>query len=152
MSQFELEILTPEREFYRENVDMLVVKTTDGLRGILARHTPMITTVDVGSIRIKKEGKVYTAAVTEGLMYVTGSKVTVTVDAAEWPEEIDQNRANSAKERAEERLHMDKSKVDYYRAKAALGRALTRIQVSKSESGLSDEQKKRFLIEHNDKF
>jgi F-type H+-transporting ATPase subunit epsilon len=146
LSQFELQILTPEREFYKDTVDMVVLKTTDGERGILARHFPTITTVDVGTVKIKKSGSEFKALLTEGLMYVTGTKVTITVDSAEWPEEIDVKRAEESLKRSQQRVSDKQAQLNHIRAKASMNRALGRIKVSKMNSGLTEEQKAKLML------
>jgi F-type H+-transporting ATPase subunit epsilon len=148
LSQFELQILTPEREFFNDTVDMVVLKTTDGERGILARHYPTITTVDVGTVKIKKNGNELKALVTEGLMYVAGTKVTITVDSAEWPEEIDIKRAEESLKRSEQRLSDKQAQINHIRAKASMRRALGRINVSKMTSGLTEEQKSKLMLKY----
>lgn len=128
---FFLEIVTPERSFLSENVEMVIVKTPQGELGILAGHIPMVTNVAVGPVQIKKDGKFLEAVMTEGFMEVTQEKTVILVDTAEWPEEIDEKRAEEAMLRAEERLHSHISHMEYTRSQAALARAMTRLKVKK---------------------
>ena len=148
MSTFQLEILTPQRKFFSDTVEMIVFKTTDGERGVKARNYPTIFNVDTGIIKIKTSEGELNALLTEGLMLVTKEKVTVTVDAAEWPEEIDLVRAEGSLKRAEDRLKLEKEKVDSERAKASMKRALSRIKVSKVTSGLSQEKKQKMIVDN----
>jgi F-type H+-transporting ATPase subunit epsilon len=127
---FKLEILTPERVFFSENVEMVVVQTPQGKMGILAGHIPLVAAIGVGTGRIKKEnGEFVEAVITEGFMEVKPEKVIIISDTAEWPDEIDANRAEEARKRAEERLAMKLSEVEYIRSQAALARAMARLKV-----------------------
>ncbi len=129
-ARFYLEIVTPERTFFSGEVEMVIFKAPDGEIGVLGNHTPMVAAVSPGPVRIKKDGEWLEAALTEGYVEVTREKTIILTDTAEWPEEIDVNRARAAKERAEERLHSQLSRIEYMRSQAALARALTRIKVS----------------------
>lgn len=127
---FKLEIITPERVFLSEEVEMLVVKTPQGEMGILAGHIPLVVAVSVGPCRIKKsDGEWVEAVLTEGFLEVKQEKTMVFADTAEWPYEIDINRAEAAKRRAEERLAMKQSEEEYVRSQAALSRAMERLKV-----------------------
>jgi F-type H+-transporting ATPase subunit epsilon len=127
---FKLEIVTPERVFLSDDVEMLVVKTPQGEMGVLAGHIPLVAAVAVGTCRItKKTGEVVDAVLTEGFMEIKQEKTIVFTDTAEWPEEIDANRAEAARKRAEERLAMKQSEVEYVRTQAALARAMARLKV-----------------------
>lgn len=125
---FKLEIVTPDRAFFSNEVDMVILRGIDGDLAILKNRAPIITPLKIGKIRIKKDNKERVAAVTEGYVSVTKDKTTVITDSAEWPEEIDTKRAGEAKERAEKRLKQ-KEGVDVARAEASLRRALNRLEV-----------------------
>lgn len=128
---FKLEILTPERTFYSDNVEMIIVTTPQGDIGILAGHMPLVAAVAVGRGRIKKEnGEWVEAVLTEGFMEVKPDKVIIIADTAEWPHEIDANRAEAARMRAEERLALRKSEEEYTRSQAALARAMARLKAT----------------------
>ncbi len=130
-SEFELEIITPERKFFSGQVEMVILKTTEGEIGILKGHMPMVAAVAVGPIRIKKEGEWIEAVLTEGFMEVKPDKTVILTDTAEWPNEIDINRAKAAMERAEERLQRQLGRIEYMRSQAALARALARLRVTR---------------------
>lgn len=131
MSTFHLEIVVPDRAFYTDEVQELVVRTPDGEIGILSGHIPMVVAVSIGPIKIKKDDKWLDAFISEGFMEVTADKTVVLADSAEWPEEIDINRARAAEERARERLNSD-SRLEDMATQAALQRALSRQRVSES--------------------
>lgn len=131
-SGFNLEIVTPERNFFSGIVEMVVLRTPEGEMGILEGHVPMVVAVDIGPIRIKQNGQWREAVLTEGFMEVKPDKTVIMTDTAEWPEEIDINRAKAAKQRAEERLQRQISQVEYMRSKAALARAIARLRAAKA--------------------
>lgn len=130
-STFYLEILTPLRKFFSGDVEEIVLKTLDGEMGVLKGHIPMVVAVDIGPIRILRNGEWLTAALSSGFMEITRDKTVILVDTAEWPHEIDINRALAAKRRAEERLHQKMSQVEHLRSQAALARATVRLKVTK---------------------
>lgn len=131
MSTFHLEIVVPDKAFYSEEVQELVVKTPDGEIGILKGHIPMVVAVSIGLIRIKKDEKWIYAFVSEGFMEVTTDKAIVLADSAEWPEDIDVDRAKAAEERARQRLSTQLGHIEFASSQAALQRALVRQIVSK---------------------
>lgn len=133
MSKFTLEIVTPDRKFFEDEVEMVIVRGTEGDIGILKNHTPLVTPLSIGKIRIKKNGEFKEAAIAGGYIEVAKNKTTVITDAAEWPEEIDVKRAEEAKKRAEQRLKSSKSEVDIVRAHIALRKALNRLEVAKKK-------------------
>ncbi len=91
---------------------------------------PMVVAVSIGPIKIQKDGKWTEAFISEGFMEVMQDKTVILADTAEWPNEIDANRAKAAEERARERLQRKLSHIEYMRSQAALQRAITRLRVS----------------------
>lgn len=132
MATFYLEIVTPERKFFSEDVEMVILKTPEGEMGILQGHIPMVVALGIGPIKIKKDGKWQEAFLSEGFLEVEQNKTIILADTAEWPEEIDENRAKEAKERAEERLKRQLSQIEHIRSQAALARAMARLRVKGS--------------------
>lgn len=128
---FYLEIVTPERMFFSGDVEMVSLRTLDGEIGILANHAPMVIAVSVGPLRLKQDGEWLEGVVSEGFMEVKQNKTIILADTAEWPHEIDKNRAEDARKRAEERLHRKLSYVEHVRSEAALTRAMARLKVTK---------------------
>lgn len=127
---FNLEIVTPDRMFFSGEIETVVLKTPEGEIGVLKDHMPMVVAVAIGPIRIQKDGDWLEAVLSEGFMKIMQDKTVILVDTAEWPNEIDVNRAKAAEERAKERLQSQLSRVEYMRTQAALQRAFSRIQVS----------------------
>ena len=130
MSTFHLEIVVPDKAFYSDEVQELVVKTPDGEIGILHGHIPMVVAISIGPVKIKKADKWLDAFVSEGFMEVTGNKTVLLADSAEWPEEIDINRAKAAEERARNRLKTQLGHMEYEKSVTALERALWRQKIS----------------------
>lgn len=131
MSTFLLEIVTPERKAYAEEANMIVVKGVDGELGILPNHIPLVTPLKIAPITVKKQGsKDEFIAVNGGFMEVRKDKVVILAESAELPEQIDIQRAEAAKERAQQRLSGGKQDdIDFKRAELALQRAMNRIEV-----------------------
>jgi F-type H+-transporting ATPase subunit epsilon len=125
-----LEIVTPEKKFYSDDVETLILNTPEGEIGVLSKHMPMVVAVSIGPIRIKKDGKWLDAVLSEGFMEIVDDKVIIFVDTAEWPEEIDANRAKAAAERAQERLQRQLTNLEMVRSQAALQRAMARLKVN----------------------
>lgn len=127
----ELHILTPEQEFYVAQVDSLSFRSSEGYMGVLYDHIPVITTLDSGIATFKIDGEELRATIHEGFAEIGEEKVTILTNAAEWADEIDLDRAMTAKARAEERLeeltHKDERVVQ---SEAALNRAIARIELA----------------------
>ncbi|OPX44848.1 ATP synthase epsilon chain [Ruminiclostridium hungatei] len=130
MSTFMLEIVTPERNFFSGEAECVIFKSVDGEMGVLPMHAPTVTAVNVGPLKIKAEGKWIEAVVTDGFAKIMPDKVVIMTDTAEYPEEIDVNRAKAAKQRAEERLQKQLSQLEYMRSKTALARAMARLKAT----------------------
>ena len=133
MSTFRLEVVVPDRAFYSDEVQELVVKTPGGEIGILSGHIPMVVAVSAGPLKIKKEDRWLCAFISEGFLEVGGSKTAVLADSAEWPEEINVERARAAEERARRLLEEKRGDQEDTNLQAALQRALWRQKISKTE-------------------
>ncbi|MBS4538320.1 F0F1 ATP synthase subunit epsilon [Clostridium sp. D2Q-11] len=130
-STLTLEIVTPDRKFFEDEVEKVVVRGLEGDIGVLRNHIPLVTPLAIGRVKIKQNGEYRIAAVAEGYLDITETKTTIVTDAAEWPDEIDLNRAELAKQRAEEKLKKKDKNIDYDRAEIALRKAINRINVAK---------------------
>jgi F-type H+-transporting ATPase subunit epsilon len=131
----QLKIVTPERTVVEDEVDAVYCKTTDGMVGILPKHVPLVTPLEVGVMTFVKNGKKSPLAVMGGLLNTDGKSVTVLSDAAELSEQIDQVRAQQAKARAEAELHTRTDRVEQALAQQALARALVRLSLSSGKAG-----------------
>lgn len=127
---FELEVMCPDRSFYHDNVAMVEFNTTEGYIGVYPGHIPLATVLASGIMTIHEEdGTEKQAALHEGFAKITQDKVMILAEIAEWPDEIDVNRAKEAQIRAERRLDGKESGMDIQRAEVALKKALTRISL-----------------------
>ena len=127
---FRVEIITPDRIFFKGEAEFLEFTTAAGDVGIYAKHIPMTTVLAPGAVIIHKDGDETVAAVHSGFAEVLGDKVTLLAEIAEWPDEIDVSRAEAAKARAEEHLANKTMGTDVKRAEYALRKALTRLDVA----------------------
>lgn len=135
MRAFPLTILAAEKPFYEGECLSLVVPTPQGLYGVQATHSNVISAIAPGKLKLTlPEGTETVAAVSAGLIKVEGGKVLLLVDTIERPEEIDENRAQRAAAEAKEALLQKKSAQDYYAAQAKMARALNRLKVKKGSS------------------
>ncbi|MDD3368639.1 MAG: ATP synthase F1 subunit epsilon [Lachnospiraceae bacterium] len=128
---FSLKIITPDRVFFEDQVEMVEFNTTEGEIGVYKNHIPLTVIVKPGVLTITMENGEKFAALHSGFAEILPDKITILADVIEWPEEIDVDRATSAKERAEARLQEKTEDTDVERAEIALRRALTRIEVLK---------------------
>lgn len=131
METFTLKIITPDRVFFDEPVSMVEFNTTEGEIGIYKNHIPMTVIIAPGILNITQEDGVKEAALHAGFAEILQDEVTILAEIVEWPEEIDLQRAEAAKERAEERLQSKTPETDLARVETALQRAMARIDVIK---------------------
>ena len=128
MKTFELSVMTPEKLFFSGSVEAVTVSGLDGEVTVLADHAPMIVSLDIGEIRIKRDGEWSAAVNSEGFMEVLENSAVVFVQTCERPEEIDVLRAEQAARRAEELLRQKQSLQEYGGSKIALARAVARLR------------------------
>lgn len=126
-----LQVICPDRMFYEGEVSMVELNTTEGEMGIYPKHIPMTCIIAPGILTITEEGGLKNAALHSGFIQILPEKVTILAEAAEWPHEIDLDRAEAARGRAEDRIRARDSKTDIARAETALQRAIARINVIK---------------------
>ena len=125
-----LEVATPSRLVAAETVDDVVIPGSQGYFGVLPGHAPLLATLGVGELTYRKGTSQTQLALTGGFAEVRNDKVIVLAENAERPDEIDRERAQRARARAERRLSGREADVDFARAQIALARALTRLQVA----------------------
>jgi F-type H+-transporting ATPase subunit epsilon len=129
-----LTIVTPERAVVTEVVDELQIPGAEGYLGILPGHAPLFSELKVGELGYRKGDRWFFLSVAWGFVEVMPDQVRILAETAERAQEIDLERANRAKQRAEERIARGGDEVDYNRALVALERAMVRIQVSRKSS------------------
>ncbi len=125
-----LEIVTPEQALVHEDVDEVEIPGADGYFGVLPGHTPVLATLQVGVLWYRKGQEKTYLALAFGFAEVMPDRVTILAQIAERAEDIDVTRAQSAKARAEQRLNRPSAELDFERARIAMMKALTRLQVS----------------------
>jgi len=131
-----LELATPTRLVVSAEADEVVAPGVEGYFGVLPGHAAFLTTLGTGELMYREGGGERHLAVNGGFAEVRNDKVIVLADTAEWPEEIDRERAERARQRAEQRLAgRSQDDIDFARAAAARTRAEVRLQVSARGAG-----------------
>lgn len=131
MENFKLKIITPERVFFEKDAHMVEFNTTEGEIGVYANHIPLTCIIKPGILTIRMDDEEKEAALHSGFVEILPDQVTILAEVIEWPEEIDLQRAESAMERAKERIAHRTTQTDVARAETALLRAMARISVLK---------------------
>lgn len=125
-----LDIVTPDKNFFSGDVEMVVVRTTEGDIGVLFDHEPLVAPISVGAVRIKRDGKFTAAACAGGFISVDEDVATIITDTAEWAHEIDVDRARIAKEAAEAVIkHSESKELDIVMARVNLAKAANRLNI-----------------------
>ena len=130
MNKFMLNITASSGEYYQGDCEDLVLPISDGVYGIQAGHSPVLVAIHMGILHFEVNGESQDILVGDGIAEVTPAYVMVLVDSAERPEDIDKNRAEAARIRAEERLQHQQSMHEYYQSKIALDRGMQRLQAA----------------------
>ena len=130
MNSFILNITASSGEFYQGSCERMVLPVKDGVYGVQAGHSPVLVAIHMGMLKFTVDGETREILVGDGIAEVTPTFVLLLVDSAERPEDIDKNRAEAARIRAEERLQHKQSMHEYYQTKIALDRAMQRLQTA----------------------
>jgi len=131
MNTFLLKIICSDKVFFEGRCQTVILPTPEGQMGVLAHHENMVVAVDIGELRLQtQEGEWVEAVVSKGFAEIMNNRVSILVNAAERPEDIDVLRAREAQERAKERLRQKQSIQEYYLSQASLARAMTRLRAS----------------------
>ena len=130
MNSFILNITASSGEFYQGSCESMVLPVKDGVYGVQAGHSPVLVAIHMGMLKFTVDGETHEILVGDGIAEVTPTFVLLLVDSAERPEDIDKNRAEAARIRAEERLQHKQSMHEYYQTKIALDRAMQRLQTA----------------------
>ena len=126
---FKVSIITPERTFYEGEATMVEFNTVEGEIGVLPKHIPLTTVIAPGICTITEAEGSKKAAVHAGLATILPDSVTLLAEIAEWPDEIDVERARKAEDRARARLSEKAQGLDVLRAEVALKKALVRQDI-----------------------
>ncbi len=135
-AKYTLEIITPERIFFRGEVQSVIIPTSDGYMSIQKMHEPMVASIVVGDMKLQVDGEWLQCTTTDGFVEVRPDETIIFSQAVEWPEEIDLRRAQEARERAEEQLRQKKSHQEYMQNQIALARAMVRLRVGRRNRNL----------------
>ncbi|MGA3282316.1 MAG: F0F1 ATP synthase subunit epsilon [Smithella sp.] len=129
-----LEIVTPEKMVFSDKIEEVTIPGAEGEFGVLRGHEAFLSAVDIGELNYIKDGKKTYYSVNTGYAEVTSSKVTILIETAERSDSIDKDRAMQAKDKAESRLsQMTKEDVEFEIMRAALARAIARINVAEKQ-------------------
>ncbi len=127
MTPFKLQIITPEKTFFDGETEQIIVRTTVGDVGILNGHEPYCAALGIGQMRVMIDGQFKRAATSGGIIKVNRDKTVVLVQSCEWADQIDPQRAQNARQTAEERIKSAKDNTQIMLAELKLKRALNRI-------------------------
>lgn len=127
---FVLEIITPDRIFFKGQATMVEFNTTEGEIGVYKNHIPTTVIIKPGVLTITSEDKKI-AALHSGFATILQDKVTILAEIIEWSNEIDEDRAIASRERAENRIREGHEETDLARAETSLLRAMARIKSKK---------------------
>lgn len=130
MTPFKLQIITPEKMFFDGETEQIIARTTVGDVGILNGHEPYCAALGIGQMRVMIDGQFRRAATSGGVIKVSKEKTVILVQSCEWAEDIDLDRAERAKQVAEERIKGAASDNELKLAEAKLKRALNRIDAA----------------------
>jgi F-type H+-transporting ATPase subunit epsilon len=129
-THIDLQIVTPDRLIVQEQVDEVEIPGSEGYFGVLPGHTPLLASLAVGELWYRKGQEKFYLSLAFGFAEVLPDRVTILARLAERAEDIDVERAEEARRRAEQRLSQPASEFDYERARIALTKSLMRLQVS----------------------
>ena len=126
--KFKLSIIAPDSSFYEGEAEFLEFTSTEGQLGVYAQHIPLTTILEPCVMTIHNDGEKKKAAIIGGFIEILKEKVTVLAEDAQWPEDIDLDRAKASYERAKERIAAKQEGIDLKRAEVSLKRAVARIE------------------------
>ncbi|MCR5743396.1 MAG: ATP synthase F1 subunit epsilon [Lachnospiraceae bacterium] len=132
-NKMHLKVIAPERIFFEGDVDMIEFRTTEGFRGVYPGHVAETCIVAPGEFKIHINGEEKVAALHSGFLEIQPGEVSVLAEVIEWPEEIDIQRAERAKQRAERQIARYGSSMNLMRAELALQRSLLRLRMSNKD-------------------
>ena len=121
---------TPDRVFYHDDATFVELSTSEGDIGVYPDHIPLTAVVVPSVLTIHQGNEIKKAAIHGGIVEILKDKITILAEVAEWSDEIDVERANEARLRAEKRLASKDADLDMVRAEAALKRSLARINAA----------------------
>ncbi len=133
MATLRLEITTPEAKAYSEDVDFVLLPGSEGELGVFPNHVPLLTTLQPGELRVRKDGREIALAVGEGFVEIKGDAVSVLTDMALEPEKIDMEAAEKAVQSAKAAMKEDLGKEEVAAVQASLQKALAQLRVKRRQ-------------------
>ena len=133
--KLKLDVAVPERQMLSEEVDEVQAPGADGSLGILPDHAALMTQLGSGVLSYRAAGQTRYMALTGGVMEVLPDHVRVLADTAEWADEVDVNRAEESRRRANDMLQSHQMEIDIERANRAIRRAEARLEATKRQAG-----------------
>lgn len=130
MKILKVSVVTPDGPVLEGEYDMVVCEAEAGELGILPGHAPLVAPLTISAVRLKRDKDTEKLTISGGLLEVRPHEITILAQSAEKPDEINIERARSAKERAEDRLQSEQDHIDFQRAELALKRAMNRLNVT----------------------
>lgn len=131
MNEFLLEIITPQKQFFKDMAQQVTCSTENGELGILKGHQTMVASLNAGEIKIKANGEWKIACISEGFMEVRRDEVVIFSQSCEWPEEIDIARAEEQKRNALDKIEHAQNLKEHRHNEISLARAMARLKVKK---------------------
>ena len=135
MATLRLEIVTPEKTAYSEDVEMVTLPGSEGELGVYPNHVPLLTTLNPGELRVLKDGKASFLAIGEGFVEITATAVSVLTDMALEPSVIDESAAEAAVARAQAAMKDDLGAEEVAAVQASLQKALAQLHVKRRRRG-----------------
>jgi F-type H+-transporting ATPase subunit epsilon len=135
MATLKLEIVTPERKIYSEDVDMVTLPGSEGELGVYPKHVPLLTTLKPGELRVMQNGRETAMAIGEGFVEIKADSVSVLTDMALEAEKIDISAAEAAVERARAAMKEDQTPEQVAAIQASLQKALAQLHVKRRRHG-----------------
>lgn len=131
MSEFLLEIITPQKQFFSGMAEQVICQTENGEIGVLKGHRTMVASLIIGEIKLKVNGEWKNAYISGGFMEVRKDEVLVFSNCCEWPDEIDAAKAEESKRKTLELITHEQSVKEHQHNEIVLARALARLKVKK---------------------
>lgn len=130
MKTLNVSVVTPDGPVLEDDFEMVVCEAENGELGILPGHIPLVAPLTISAVRLKRDNHMEKLTISGGLLEVRPSEITILAQSAEKPDDINIDRAKSAKQRAEDRLQSEQDHVDFQRAELSLKRAMNRLDVT----------------------
>ena len=128
-SKFDITLVTPDGKKHLDQAEILNVVTTSGALGIMSRHLPLVAILEISHLNYKRDGQVFEYSIAGGIINVKDNSAQILAESFESKEEIDLERAENSKQRAEDRLASKEPNIDIKRAEIALKKAINRISL-----------------------